>query len=161
MWLPYSELLSIKAVQIFLNKPTWAWGKFIKCNACVSDDGLCRIVKASLVFRDAVVINVVSFCTSLYAGLAVFSIIGYMAHEYRVPIQDVIKSGESVVDIDPWLQNGLSFLYYLTCCFSICLTCSGRIYLCSVKKCSATFQCEEMCRKGLWFACVIDVSDNR
>ena|SRR6218665_2110218 len=47
------------------------------------------------VFRDAVVINVVSFCTSLYAGFAVFSIIGYMAHEYGVPIQEVIKSGES------------------------------------------------------------------
>lgn len=48
------------------------------------------------VFRDAVVINVVSFCTSLYAGFAVFSIIGYMAHEYGVPIQEVIKSGESI-----------------------------------------------------------------
>ena len=39
-------------------------------------------------------INIVSFCTSLYAGFAVFSIIGYMANEYGVDVKDVIKSGE-------------------------------------------------------------------
>ena len=48
----------------------------------------------AIFYRDAIVINIVSFCTSLYAGIAVFSIIGFMAHEYKVPIADVIKSGE-------------------------------------------------------------------
>ena len=46
-------------------------------------------------FSDAIVINFVSFGTSLYAGIAVFSIIGYMANEYDVPIEEVIKSGRS------------------------------------------------------------------
>ena len=46
-----------------------------------------------LVDRDAVVINVVSFLTSIYAGLAVFSVIGYMANEYDLPVPCVIKSG--------------------------------------------------------------------
>ena len=38
-------------------------------------------------------INFVSFGTSLYAGIAVFSIIGFMAHEQRMPIDEVINSG--------------------------------------------------------------------
>ena len=38
-------------------------------------------------------INFVSFGTSLYAGIAVFSIIGFMAHEQNVPIEKVINSG--------------------------------------------------------------------
>ena len=38
-------------------------------------------------------INFVSFGTSLYAGIAVFSIIGFMAHEQRMPIEKVINSG--------------------------------------------------------------------
>jgi len=42
------------------------------------------------------VINFVSFGTSLYAGIAVFSIIGYMAYEQKVPIEKVIKSGRYI-----------------------------------------------------------------
>ena len=39
-------------------------------------------------------INLVSFFTSLYAGFAVFSIIGYMANEYGIGVDEVINSGE-------------------------------------------------------------------
>ncbi|CAH1785348.1 unnamed protein product [Owenia fusiformis] len=52
-------------------------------------------------FRDAIIINLVSFFTSLYAGFAVFSVIGYMAHENGQAVEDVIKSGP-----------GLAFIVY-------------------------------------------------
>lgn len=44
-------------------------------------------------FRDAIVINFVSFCTSLYAGFAVFSIIGFMASEsgIEVNVRTILK----------------------------------------------------------------------
>ena len=45
-------------------------------------------------FRDAIVINIVSFFTSLYAGFAVFSVIGYMANEYGIKVEEVIDSGK-------------------------------------------------------------------
>jgi len=45
------------------------------------------------VVSDAIVINFVSFGTSMYAGIAVFSIIGFMAHEQNMPIEKVINSG--------------------------------------------------------------------
>lgn len=52
-------------------------------------------------YRDAIVINIVSFFTSIYAGFAVFSIIGYMANEYQRPVTDIIDSGP-----------GLAFIVY-------------------------------------------------
>jgi len=42
---------------------------------------------------DAVLINIVCFVTSIYAGVAVFFVIGYMANEYNVPVDRVITSG--------------------------------------------------------------------
>lgn len=47
-------------------------------------------------YRDAIVINLVSFATSLYAGIAVFAIIGFMANEYNLPVNEVVKSGPAL-----------------------------------------------------------------
>jgi len=44
-------------------------------------------------------INIVSFLTSLYAGFAVFSIIGFMAKDTGLAIENVIKSGMCVVKV--------------------------------------------------------------
>jgi len=44
--------------------------------------------------RDTLIINFISFFTSIYAGVAVFAIIGYMAVEYKVPVNCVINSGQ-------------------------------------------------------------------
>ena len=45
------------------------------------------------VYRDAIMINIVSFFTSLYAGFAVFSMIGFMANEAGIEVDKVIDSG--------------------------------------------------------------------
>jgi solute carrier family 6 amino acid transporter-like protein 5/7/9/14 len=52
-------------------------------------------------FRDAILINWVSFFTSIYAGFAVFSIIGYMSEESGQAVEDIIESGP-----------GLAFIVY-------------------------------------------------
>ena len=51
--------------------------------------------------RDAIMINIVSFFTSVYAGFAVFSIIGYMADQYDMEVDKIIDSGP-----------GLAFIVY-------------------------------------------------
>ena len=56
-----------------------------------------HIYALHFISRDAVMINFVSFFTSMYAGLAVFSIIGYMANEYNLNIEEVIDSGTHMV----------------------------------------------------------------
>lgn len=44
-------------------------------------------------FSDAILVNIICFATSIYAGIAVFFVIGYMANEYNVPVNKVITSG--------------------------------------------------------------------
>lgn len=39
--------------------------------------------------RDCIFISAVNSCTSLYSGLAVFSVLGFMAKELGVPVAEV------------------------------------------------------------------------
>ena len=43
--------------------------------------------------RDSVLIGFISEGTSIYSGLVVFSILGFMAHEADKPISEIVKSG--------------------------------------------------------------------
>ena len=60
--------------------------------------------------RDAIMINIVSFFTSLYAGFAVFSIIGFMANEAGIDVEKVIDSGNnnSVFVCNLWSRYGVA-----------------------------------------------------
>ncbi|XP_076451015.1 sodium- and chloride-dependent glycine transporter 2-like [Babylonia areolata] len=53
------------------------------------------------VLRDAVVVTLVGEGTSVYAGFAVFSVLGYLAHQSSVPVNEVVSSGP-----------GLAFVVY-------------------------------------------------
>ena len=44
-------------------------------------------------FRDAIVICSVNCFTSLFCGLVVFAVLGYMSHELGLPIEKVVASG--------------------------------------------------------------------
>jgi solute carrier family 6 amino acid transporter-like protein 5/7/9/14 len=72
------------ATQLFYST-NLAWGGMITMSSYNKFSHNC--------YRDAIMINIVSFCTSLYAGFAVFSIIGFMANESGVPVDKVIDSG--------------------------------------------------------------------
>lgn len=45
-------------------------------------------------FRDAILVSIIDSCTSAFAGCAIFSITGFMAHTLNVPIKEVTKSGD-------------------------------------------------------------------
>jgi len=49
--------------------------------------------------KDCIFISVVNSSTSLYSGLAVFSVLGFMAKEHNVSIQEVAESGPGLVFI--------------------------------------------------------------
>ncbi|ELT89984.1 hypothetical protein CAPTEDRAFT_82183, partial [Capitella teleta] len=80
------------ATQLFYST-NLAWGGMITMSSYSKFTHNC--------YRDAIMINIVSFFTSLYAGFAVFSIIGFMANESGVPVDKVIDSGP-----------GLAFVVY-------------------------------------------------
>ncbi|XP_041373553.1 sodium-dependent proline transporter-like [Gigantopelta aegis] len=51
--------------------------------------------------NDAIIVSLLDCLTSIFAGLVIFTIIGYMAHELEQPIADVVKDGA-----------GLAFVVY-------------------------------------------------
>ncbi|KAH0619648.1 hypothetical protein JD844_000485 [Phrynosoma platyrhinos] len=50
-------------------------------------------------YRDALMTSTINCVTSFISGFAIFSILGYMAHEYKVDIQDVATEGPGLVFI--------------------------------------------------------------
>ena len=48
---------------------------------------------ASSVFRDTMIVGFGNIATSLFAGLVIFSIIGYLSNELQMPIDKVVDQG--------------------------------------------------------------------
>ena len=48
-----------------------------------------------IIVRDAVMVAVGNCCTSFFAGFVIFGIIGFMAHELGVKVEDVAAQGEN------------------------------------------------------------------
>ncbi|KAK6620008.1 hypothetical protein RUM44_006408 [Polyplax serrata] len=49
--------------------------------------------------KDCIFVSTINSCTSLYSGFAIFSVLGFMAKEHGVPIQEVAESGPGLVFI--------------------------------------------------------------
>lgn len=60
--------------------------------------------------RDALLTSTINCVTSFVSGFAIFSILGYMAHEHKVNIEDVATEGRWAEMRTPphsWLRGSL------------------------------------------------------
>ncbi|XP_035681588.1 sodium- and chloride-dependent glycine transporter 2-like [Branchiostoma floridae] len=72
------------AIQIFFSLGT-SWGQLITLSSYSRFHNNC--------YRDALVIAVLNCLTSFYAGFAIFSVLGFMANEMGVKVEDVADTG--------------------------------------------------------------------
>ena len=49
--------------------------------------------------QDCVIVATINSCTSLYGGIAIFSILGFMAHEQGLPVEKVAEKGPGLAFI--------------------------------------------------------------
>ncbi|KAK0162879.1 hypothetical protein PV327_006618 [Microctonus hyperodae] len=80
------------AVQIFFALSP-AWGGLITLSSYNKFDNNC--------YKDSLIVAVSNIATSFFAGLVIFSVIGFLAHELNVPVASVVDQGA-----------GLAFIVY-------------------------------------------------
>ena len=107
------EVWKNAAVQIFYSLGL-GFGSLITLSSYNKFDSNC--------YRDALIVCFVNWCTSIFAGFTVFSILGFMAKAAEQEIEDVVKSGpglafivfpEAVTHIDiSGVPQVMAFLFF-------------------------------------------------
>ena len=49
------------------------------------------------ILKDTLLVGLINSATSIFSGFAIFSVLGYVAHLQRKPVQDVRQNSEGVI----------------------------------------------------------------
>ncbi|CAG2188430.1 Sodium- and chloride-dependent GABA transporter 2,Sodium- and chloride-dependent taurine transporter,Inactive sodium-dependent neutral amino acid transporter B(0)AT3,Sodium-dependent dopamine transporter,Sodium- and chloride-dependent glycine transporter 2,Sodium-dependent noradrenaline transporter,Sodium- and chloride-dependent GABA transporter 1,Sodium- and chloride-dependent betaine transporter,Sodium-dependent proline transporter,Sodium-dependent neutral amino acid transporter B(0)AT1,Sodium- and chlor len=67
-------------------------------------------------WRDTCILTFVCEGSSILAGAVIFSVLGYLAKKYSIPIEDVVKSGTNQTSKDFEMMNGQGIPIYFRIC---------------------------------------------
>lgn len=66
-------------------------------------------------YRDALIVPMINCATSIFAGFVIFSVLGFMAYETGVSVDNVVRQGKRLWEFHPILYH---FIFYSK--FKIC-----------------------------------------
>ena len=55
---------------------------------------MCKLLYMVYFYRDSIILTLVSEGTSIFGGFAIFTIVGYMAHQTGKPVDEVVQAGK-------------------------------------------------------------------
>ena len=99
---PHTQVWKSAATQIFFSLSA-AWGGLIALSSYNTFNNNC--------FADSLIVVGVNSITSLFAGFAIFTVVGHMAFKLNKPVNEVVQDGESrlwpcKVSAGAWVVRG-------------------------------------------------------
>uniref|UniRef100_A0A8C5PB97 Solute carrier family 6 member 13 n=1 Tax=Leptobrachium leishanense TaxID=445787 RepID=A0A8C5PB97_9ANUR len=94
----YPDLSRLKDPQVWMDAGTQIFFSYAICLGCLTALGSYNKYNNNC-YRDCVALCFLNSGTSFVAGFAIFSILGFMAEEQRVPISEVAESGPGLAFI--------------------------------------------------------------
>ncbi|XP_071443084.1 sodium- and chloride-dependent creatine transporter 1-like isoform X1 [Hetaerina americana] len=92
------DMSKLQEAQVWIDAGTQIFFSYAIALGCMTALGSYNEFNNNFV-RDCIFISTVNSCTSLYSGLAIFSVLGFMAKEQGVPIETVAESGPGLAFI--------------------------------------------------------------
>uniref|UniRef100_A0A665VY10 Transporter n=1 Tax=Echeneis naucrates TaxID=173247 RepID=A0A665VY10_ECHNA len=93
---PSTFLISMKQLDSYLNMCTYAATQTFY-SLSIGWGGVMTLSSYNTfhnnVFKDSIIVTLTNAGTSVFAGFAIFSILGHMAHIYQMPVGQVVKEG--------------------------------------------------------------------
>ncbi|XP_076860841.1 sodium- and chloride-dependent GABA transporter 2-like isoform X2 [Brachyhypopomus gauderio] len=94
----YPDISKLSNPDVWLDAGTQVFFSYAVCQGVLTALGSYNKYNNNC-YKDCVALCVLNSTTSIFAGFAVFSVLGYMCHELDVPMQDIVRSGPGLAFI--------------------------------------------------------------
>uniref|UniRef100_UPI00398E4848 sodium- and chloride-dependent GABA transporter 2-like n=1 Tax=Pristiophorus japonicus TaxID=55135 RepID=UPI00398E4848 len=125
MFYLYPDLSRLADPQVWMDAGTQIFFSFAVCLGCLIALGSYNDYNNDC-YRDCLILSAMNSGTSFVSGFAIFSVLGFMAHEEGVPISEVAESGPGLAFIAyPKAVTLMPFSQFWACLFFILLILLG------------------------------------
>ncbi|KAG5267998.1 hypothetical protein AALO_G00228300 [Alosa alosa] len=94
----YPDLAKLRHIQVWVDAGTQVFFSYAVCQGVLTALGSYNKYNNNC-YRDCIGLCILNSCTSIFAGFAVFSVLGFMAHQLGVDMAHVVMSGPGLAFI--------------------------------------------------------------